>query len=67
MKSSSYLFRKRVWERALETFGDKDARKWVFAKQKGLGGKTPFEYATTAKRLRDVEDFLGSIQHGIII
>jgi uncharacterized protein (DUF2384 family) len=33
--------------------------------QKGLGGKTPLEYADTEPGAREVEDLLGRLEHGV--
>jgi putative toxin-antitoxin system antitoxin component (TIGR02293 family) len=38
---------------------------WFKSPQKGLGGKTPLEYADTEPGAREVEDLLGRLEHGV--
>ena len=52
-----------LYERAIEVYGDEDlARQWF----KGLGGKTPLDFADTEPGAREVEDMLGRIEDGVV-
>ena len=42
-----------------------NARKWLAAPQRGLGGAVPLEYAETEVGAREVEDLLGRIEYGV--
>ncbi len=42
-----------------------NARKWLSAPQRGLGGAVPLEYAETEVGAREVEDLLGRIEYGV--
>ncbi|MFV9645386.1 MAG: antitoxin Xre/MbcA/ParS toxin-binding domain-containing protein [Desulfobacterales bacterium] len=56
-----------LYERAIEVYGDEDlARQWFRLPVKGLGGKTPLEFADTEPGAREVEDMLGRIEDGVV-
>jgi putative toxin-antitoxin system antitoxin component (TIGR02293 family) len=56
-----------LYERAIEVYGDEDlARQWFHLSVKGLGGKTPLEFADTEPGAREVEDMLGRIEDGVV-
>ncbi len=56
----------RLYERALGVFDDASAtKKWFNSRIKGLGNKTPLEYADTEVGAREVEDMLGRIEDGV--
>ena len=45
---------------------DKAASEWMHRHQHGLGGRVPFEMLQTEAGAREVEDFLGRIEYGVI-
>ncbi len=56
----------RLYEKALGVFNDTlAAQKWFNSRVKGLGSKTPLEYADTEVGTREVEDMLGRIEDGV--
>ena len=56
----------RLYEKALGVFNDTlAAQKWFNSPVKGLGNKTPLEYADTEVGTREVEDMLGRIEDGV--
>jgi putative toxin-antitoxin system antitoxin component (TIGR02293 family) len=56
----------RLYERALGVLGDASAaRKWFNSCVKGIGNKTPLDYADTEIGAREVEDMLGRIEDGV--
>ncbi len=56
----------RLYERAVEVMGDKQrAQQWFRTKVKGLGGKTPLEFADTEPGAQAVSDLLGRIEDGV--
>ncbi len=56
-----------LYERAIEVYGNEDlARQWFHLPVKGLGGKTPLEFADTEPGAREVEDMLGRIEDGVV-
>ncbi len=59
----------RVVGLALRLFeGDLDnARRWLMTPQVALGGTAPLAYATTDIGVREVENLIGRIEHGIPI
>ena len=58
----------RVFQRASGLFaGDVDSTlAWLKAPKIALGGATPLKYAETEIGAREVEDFIGRIEHGIL-
>ncbi|WP_395739931.1 antitoxin Xre/MbcA/ParS toxin-binding domain-containing protein [Prosthecobacter sp.] len=42
-----------------------NARRWLAAPQRALGGAVPLEYAETEVGAREVEDLLGRIEYGV--
>jgi len=59
----------RVVGRALELFeGDTGlAKQWLMSPQRGLGGMSPVELATTDVGAETVEQLIGRLEHGIPI
>ncbi len=56
----------RLYEKAVGVFDDASAaQKWFNSRVKGLGNKTPLEYADTEVGAREVEDMLGRIEDGV--
>lgn len=56
----------RLYDRAVEVFGDSElAKKWFKEPAWALGDKTPLEYADTELGAQEVEDLLGRIEHGV--
>ena len=56
----------RLLRQAVETIGSvEDARSWLGASQVGLAGAVPLDYARTELGVREVEDLLGRIEHGV--
>lgn len=45
--------------------GDDEARRWLKAGKKALGGRSPLEFADTEPGAREVQDLLGRIEHGV--
>ena len=55
-----------LFDRALQVLHrHRRVQLWFKSPQKGLGGKTPLEYADTEPGAREVEDLLGRIEHGV--
>lgn len=55
-----------VFDKAVDVLGDPDAaRKWFKQPIRALAGKTPLEYCDMELGLREVEDILGRIEHGV--
>ena len=55
-----------LFDRALQVLHNQNRVKlWFKSPQKGLGGKTPLEYADTEPGAREVEDLLGRLEHGV--
>jgi putative toxin-antitoxin system antitoxin component (TIGR02293 family) len=55
-----------VFDKAIDVLGDQEAaRKWFKQPIRALGGKTPLEYCDMEPGLREVEDILGRIEHGV--
>ena len=71
-EESDRLYRlARLFERAVETFGDgaegeADARRWFHLPQWALGDATPLSYAHTDPGAREVEALLDRIDHGVL-
>lgn len=56
----------RILGHAVHLFGGADeARQWLKAPQRGLGGAVPLEYARTEAGAREVENLLGRIDYGV--
>jgi putative toxin-antitoxin system antitoxin component (TIGR02293 family) len=56
----------RLYEQALKVFKIKEsAQQWFQSPVKGLGGKTPLEFADTEPGAQEVEDMLGRIADGV--
>ena len=56
----------RLHLRAVEVLhGNEKARRWLFSPSRALGGKTPFEFASTEPGAREAERLLGRIEHGV--
>ncbi|MBA3831773.1 MAG: DUF2384 domain-containing protein [Chthoniobacterales bacterium] len=45
--------------------GPEEARRWLKAPQRGLGGAVPLDYAQTEAGAREVEKLLGRIDYGV--
>jgi len=45
--------------------GMTEARAWLSAPQRGLGGAVPLDYAATEVGAREVENLLGRIDYGV--
>ena len=55
-----------LFDRATQVLHNQNrVRLWFKSPQKGLGGKTPLEYADTEPGAREVEDLLGRLEHGV--
>lgn len=67
MDESERLYRiGSVFDRALEILGEIGlARQWMKTPKKSLGGKTPIGFCDTEPGVREVEDLLGRIEHGV--
>jgi putative toxin-antitoxin system antitoxin component (TIGR02293 family) len=56
----------RLYERAVEAFGDKEmGRKWLKEPAWALGDVPPLEFADTELGAQEVDDLLGRIEHGV--
>lgn len=57
----------RVFARAIELFeGDTgSAREWLTSSVRGLGGRSPIEFASTDVGAIEVENLIGRLEHGI--
>jgi putative toxin-antitoxin system antitoxin component (TIGR02293 family) len=56
----------RLMGHAVSIFGsDDNARQWLNAPQRGLGGSVPLDYAETEVGAREVENLLGRIEYGV--
>ena len=56
----------KLYEKALEVLEDPElARQWFKMPAKGLGGKTPLQYADTEPGAQEVEELLGRIEYGV--
>jgi putative toxin-antitoxin system antitoxin component (TIGR02293 family) len=66
-ESDSLLRVSRVFAAAIELFeGDADAaQRWVSRKQKALGNKKPLDLLRTELGAREVEAFIGRLEHGV--
>jgi putative toxin-antitoxin system antitoxin component (TIGR02293 family) len=56
----------RLLGHAVHLFGGtEEARRWLKAPQRGLGGAVPLDYAQTEAGAREVENLLGRIDYGV--
>jgi len=57
----------RIFARAVEFFeGDREAAsEWMLSPLPALGGVTPNDAATTDLGVRDVENLIGRMEHGV--
>ncbi len=56
----------RLLGQAVQLFGGiEEARQWLKAPQRGLGGAVPLDYAQTETGAREVENLLGRIDYGV--
>lgn len=56
----------RLFAQASEVFGGTDrARQWLSARQPGLGGAVPIEFAASELGAREVERLLGRLEFGV--
>jgi putative toxin-antitoxin system antitoxin component (TIGR02293 family) len=61
------MSRSRVFAKALELFeGDRDAAsEWMSTPLPALGGSTPNDALNTDSGVREVENLIGRIEHGV--
>ena len=66
-ESDRLLRASRLFQLGIDLFeGDTDrARAWFSAPKKALGGKTPLEFIRTEVGAREVEHFIGRLEHGV--
>lgn len=66
-ESDRLLRASRLFQLATELFeGDTDlARAWFSAPKKALSGKPPLEFIRTEVGAREVENFIGRLEHGV--
>ena len=56
----------RLLVHSVHLFGSiENARQWLKAPQRGLGGAIPLDYAQTEAGAREVENLLGRIDYGV--
>lgn len=57
----------RVFARAIELFegNAEDAREWLTSSVRGLGGRTPIEFASTDVGAIEVDNLIGRLEYGI--
>jgi putative toxin-antitoxin system antitoxin component (TIGR02293 family) len=56
----------RLYDRAVEVLGDSSAAQvWFRSSVKGLGNKTPLDFADTELGAKEVENLLGRIEDGV--
>jgi len=57
----------RIFERAIQVLGgENEARRWFHSPVKGLGNKTPLEFADTEPGAQEVEAMLDRIEDGVV-
>ena len=57
----------RIFERAIQVLGgENEARQWFQSPVKGLGNKTPLEFADTEPGAQEVEAMLDRIEDGVV-
>jgi putative toxin-antitoxin system antitoxin component (TIGR02293 family) len=56
-----------IYEQAIDLFeGDREgALKWLTTPKKVLDNKTPLQYSRTELGAREVEKFIGRLEHGV--
>ena len=66
-ESDRLLRSARIFEMVVDLFeGDEDeARRWLLAPSKALGGVSPLEFTSTEVGAREVENLIGRLQHGV--
>lgn len=66
-ESDRVLRASRIFDMAAELFeGDTAAaRTWLETPQRGLGGETPLDFASTEVGAREVENLIGRLEHGV--
>jgi putative toxin-antitoxin system antitoxin component (TIGR02293 family) len=59
----------RLYWQAVDFFeGDAaTARNWLARPARGLGGRSPLEFAETEMGAREVEDLIGRLEHGVYV
>ncbi len=59
----------RLFWKAVEFFeGDQaTARQWLARPAHALGGRSPLDFAETEMGAREVEDFIGRLEHGVYV
>jgi len=59
----------RLYWQAVDYFeGDTaTARAWLARPARGLGGRSPLEFAETGMGAREVEDLIGRLEHGVYV
>ena len=64
---SERLYRiRRIYNRAIDVFQDKDTvKQWFKEPLWQLGGVSPIDFVDTEIGAREVEDFLGRLEHGV--
>ena len=68
-ESDRVLRASRIFDMVVALFeGDiSAARKWLQTPQRGLGGETPLDFASTEVGAREVENLIGRLEHGVFI
>lgn len=57
---------RRLLEIAAKTFRNRDdAMGWMHTPKRALGGETPWDYAESEEKIREIEELLERIDHGI--
>ena len=57
---------RRVLEKAAKILGDREkALRWFDTANRALGGKAPRAFLETEQGLRQIEEVLGRIEHGV--
>lgn len=66
-ESDRVLRASRIFDMAVAMFeGDTAAaRKWLQTPQRGLGGESPLDFASTEVGAREVENLIGRLEHGV--
>lgn len=66
-ESDRLLRASTVFDKAVELFEGNDAaaRRWFQTPQRALGGETPLAFASTDVGVREVENLIGRLEHGV--
>jgi putative toxin-antitoxin system antitoxin component (TIGR02293 family) len=66
-ESDRVLRASSIFDLAVDLFdGDiAEARRWLQTPQRGLGGETPLDFASTEVGAREVENLIGRLEHGV--